>query len=125
MNSKQIKPWHIVAITLAGVAVGLAIYFLSSDAKHSGPYSDSERNVIYESGLAACVESANAELANAQAGISEEGIQAYCACAMGDVVKQLTDAEIALYYESETFSESTMSKMQTAAEACAQQFLTN
>lgn len=122
MNPKRIKPWHVwVTALLVGVGVALFLLFRNSEPEATG--ADPERNLIYQSGLAACTERAQDELASSQAGISDAAIQSYCECSMTEVVTQLTDAEIELFYQTERLSDETKVKTETAAEACAQRFL--
>ena len=123
---QRIKPWHaLVAAILVGGAIALFLQFRNSAPEATGPFADPERNVIYESGLASCVESAQAELSRADTEISDDSIRAYCACAVGEVVTQLTDAEIALFNETGAMTPESTARMETIAEACAKQFLLN
>ena len=123
---QRIKTWHAVAaLILAGSAIALFLHYRGLDSKSTDRFADPERQGIYESGLAACFTRAQAELAGSEAGVAEGAVQAYCECAMGGVVEQLTDAEIALFNETETLSDETMATMETIANACSQQFLPN
>jgi hypothetical protein len=124
MSSKSIRPWHVLAaIALVGIGIALFLFYRGSGSPDR--FADSERQGIYESGLAACFTRARAELAGSDAVVAESAIVDYCECAMGGVVEQLTDAEIALFNETETLSDETMATMETIANACSQQFLPN
>jgi len=122
MDPKRIKFWHVVAaMFLVGVAIALFLRFRDSESTRR--FADPERESIYQSGLAACIGRAQAEVAGAQPPVSMEAIEAYCECAMGGVVEQLTETEIDRFYETETLSDETTATMAAIANACSQQFL--
>jgi len=122
----RIKTWHAVAaMVLVGIAIALFLFYRSQDSKSPDRFADPERQGIYESGLAACFTRARMELAGSGADVAESAIRSYCECAMGDVVEQLTDAEIERFNETEALSDEAMATMNTIAAACSQQYLPN
>jgi len=122
MDPKRIKTWHIVvAMLFVGIVIALFLRFRDSESTHR--FADPDRESIYQSGLAACIGRAQAEVAGAQPPVSMEAIEAYCDCAMGGVVEQLSETEIELFYQTETLSDETTATMAAIANACSQQFL--